>query len=253
MDESAACNTVSAPNKKRKRSKGAIGRHTGRRAQKTKRGGSIVAVFPSKREPSSTTSVGDEESNDSSIAVLTSDCQHEKHLRNRANYAKRQCVQKEEQVKKLLVEHSKIEESQREQEMDHHDINMKQKNQLSTAEASASKVIASLSGKVTRLSNALVKEKERVSFVRKSAKMNLTKLKDDMNSDKVVAVEALVEQHKNDLTTQANDHASVQLKMKEIARAKLASVRVKEENKLVQSKRASAAARNRLKVLYKLN
>ena len=51
MDESAASNIVTAPNKKRKRSKGAIGRHTGRRNQKTKRGGTIVAVFPSKREP----------------------------------------------------------------------------------------------------------------------------------------------------------------------------------------------------------
>ena len=127
-------------------------------------------------------------------------------------------------MKKLLVEHSKIKESQREQEIAHHDINMKQKNKLSATEASASKVSASLTGRVTRLSKALVKEKDRVSFVKKSAKINLTKLKDDMNSDKVVAVKALLEQHKNNLTTQANDHSSVQLKMKETAKAKVASV-----------------------------
>jgi len=39
---------------------------------------------------------------------------------------------------------------------------MKQKNKLAATEASASKVSASLTGRVTRLSKALVKEKEKI-------------------------------------------------------------------------------------------
>ena len=129
---------------------------------------------------------------------------------------------------------------------------------MSATEASGSKVSASLTGRVTQLSKALVKEKEKVSFVKKSAKTNLTKLKDNMNSDKVVAVanvfeqgrkrsnvirkqhdeqhKELLEQHKGDLTTQANDHLSVLIKMKATAKSKVASVQVKGENKLVRSK-----------------
>ena len=124
MDESAARATLSAPKKIRKKSKGSLGQHPGRRTQKKQRVGFIVASFPSKRDPSSMTSVVDQASNDISISPSKSYRPHEKHLRNRANYAKRQCVKKEEQVKKLLVEQYKIKESQHEQEKAHNDINI---------------------------------------------------------------------------------------------------------------------------------
>jgi len=149
MDESASCATLSAPKKTRKRLKGSLGRHPGRRTQKKQRVGSIVASFPSKREPSSTPPVLDQESHDTRISTSKSNQHSEKHLCNRADYGKRQCGKKDEQVKNLLVEQSKIKESQRDQEKAHRAINMKQKNKLSATEASASKVSASLTRRVT--------------------------------------------------------------------------------------------------------
>ena len=284
MDESAACATLSATKKTRKWSKGSLGRYPGRRTQKKQRVGSLVTPFPSKRQPSSTTSVPDQESHDTHISTTNINQHREKYLRNRADYAKRQCGKKDEQVKNLLVENAKIKESQLDQEKDHCVINMKQKNKLAATEASASKVSASLTGRVTQLSKALVKEKEKISFVKKAlvkekekisvvkkaAKINLNQVKDLMQKKHDEQHKALLEQHKEDITTQANahssvlvemkvtaeataaakenDHSSVLVKMKETAKTKVESVRVKGENKLGGSKRASAAARNRLKV-----
>ena len=93
MDQSPVCVTTSAPKKKKKKPMGNLGRHAGRRKQKTQRDGAIVASFPSRCEPSPSTSVPVQESGVTQSA-FPSDLPREKHLRNRAVYAKRKSVKK---------------------------------------------------------------------------------------------------------------------------------------------------------------
>ena len=66
-----------------------------------------------------------------------------------------------------------------------------------------------------------MKKKEKVRFVKKATKINLIKVKYLIrNQHNNKQHKALLEQHKEDLTTQANAHSSVLVKMKATAKAK---------------------------------
>ena len=117
------------------------------------------------------------------MSASPSDLSHEKHLRNRTTYAKQQCTKKEEQVEELLlVKQCKMKEYQREQDVANKHMKIKLEDKLAATEASGSKVAASLTGRVTRLSKALVNQKEKVKIIKKTSKINLAQLKDVMKT-----------------------------------------------------------------------
>jgi len=270
MDQSPKLFSPSVTKKKKKRPNGSsLGRHVGRMTQKRNRAQSIIASFP-------TNSVTTHQSDVTSASAFQTDRDHEKHLRNKANYAKRQCVKKQEQVKELLVEQCDLKESLREQHLAHKSMKTNLESQLAITSASSSKVAASLSGRVTRLSRALVKEKDNSKLIKKTAKAKLNQLKhetqtaleckdDDLKSAKDIADRVrrqgaqranhlreqhkdLREQHKDHLLAKTNEHSIALAKLKEKSKSQVNSVRVQAENKLARSQRASSTSRNRLKV-----
>jgi hypothetical protein len=270
MDQSPKLFSPSVTKKKKKRPNGSsLGRHVGRRTQKRNRAQSIIASFPTHSHLSPPNSVTTHQSDVTSASAFQTDRDHEKHLRNKANYAKRQCVKKQEQVEQLVVEQCDLEESLREQHLAHKSMKTNLESQLAITSASSSKVAASLSGRVTRLSRALVKEKDNSKLIKKTAKAKLNQLKhetqtaleckdDDLKSAKVIVdrvrrqgaqrANHLREQHKDHLLAKTNEHSIALAKLKEKSKSQVNSVRVQAENKLARSQRASSTSRNRLKV-----
>ena len=268
MDQLSAFATSSVPKKKRK-SKANLGRHAGRREKKAPREGAIVASFPSSSDSSSTPS------------VTACDLSREKQHRNAADYAKRKCAKKQQQVEDLLLMQCNLKQRKLEDDRECKKMKAKFEAKLVATNESTSKVTASLTGRVTRLSNALVNEKEKTNLMKKEARTNKAqsldvmktakKCKDQyirdlafkLQSDKDIAVKTvrgqgtkratfLRKKHLDDLSAKDSAHASAMCKvkdnMKAKAKARVDSVRIQGETKLVRSQRACLAARNQLKV-----
>ena len=89
--------------KKRRRKGGALGRHAGGRKKKRQGSQTLVASFPAARETAASTVAIDEslDCNDNKDTVKPSNLPFIKHIRNRANYAKRKCGTKTAQINDL--------------------------------------------------------------------------------------------------------------------------------------------------------
>ena len=141
----------SIPQKKRRTGKAKLGRHRRKKQQKARLAEhSVVSQFPPVSQSMDPVA---EPTIDESAATTPSSLV--KSIQNKADYRKRKYIEKDGQVKELHKEICQLKESSREEEEANVSIQAKLQDQLTNNEASSSKVIETLQGRVTRLSTSL--------------------------------------------------------------------------------------------------
>jgi len=99
-----------------------------------------------------------------------------------ADYAKRKCARKHQQVTELLVERCNLEKQQQEKDLQYGKMMHRLERTLVASNASSSRVTQSLKGRVTRLSTALENEKEKAKQTRKESKITKAEHVDEMKA-----------------------------------------------------------------------
>jgi len=181
-----------------------------------------------------------------------------KLLRNRADYAIRKCVKNAEEVTRLKDEQAKLLQIQKNQEKDHkvnqeliHNLEKK----LSTNDIASSKLASRLKGRSTRLSTALINEKEKGRLLKKGHTDQIASLQDQMNAalkQKESKIRNMATVHKSDMDKAVQRVREQGRNRVDTLRQQLTTqVKVAHDNgekRLRRSQKANSAVRERLKV-----